>query len=85
MEYVVMKITNRHRALSAVPSPPVGQQWVYQIARAVQLSQWHHLLAYRVLEQSECTSDAPATAFTGTYLDEVMTGGCVVQQEWTFR
>jgi len=36
---------------------------------------WRHLLAYRVLERNECVGDAPATAHTGTYLDEIVTDG----------
>ena len=67
--------------------PPFGSIWRadHPVGLNVRLAdgQWHHLLAYRVLEQNECISDAPATAFTGTYLEEVQTAGPPVP-EWRF-
>ena len=56
--------------------PPFGSIWRadHPVGMTVRLADglWHHVLAYRVLEQSECTSDAPATPFTGTYVEEVL-------------
>ncbi len=53
--------------------PPFGSIWRadHPVGLTVRLKdgQWRHVLAYRVLEQSECTSDAPATSYTGTYPD----------------
>jgi hypothetical protein len=31
-------VTHRPRALCAVPSQPFGQEWAYQLARAIQVS-----------------------------------------------
>jgi hypothetical protein len=57
--------------------PPYGSIWRadHPVGMNVRLADghWHHLLAYRVLEQNECVSDAPATACTGTYLEEIVT------------
>lgn len=55
--------------------PPYGSIWRadHPVGFNVRLAdnQWHHLLSYRVLEQNECVSDAPATVYTGTYLEEI--------------
>lgn len=67
--------------------PPFGSIWRadHPVGMTIRLAdgQWHHILPYRVLEQSECTSDAPVTAYTGTYVDEVLTQE-PVQPEWCF-
>lgn len=38
MTRTALAITRRPRFLSAVPSEPPGQEWIYQLARAFQLS-----------------------------------------------
>lgn len=68
-------------------TPPYGSIWradhpVGLTARLVD-GHWHHLLTYRVQEENECVSDAPATSCTGTYLEEVLTSGPVMA-EWKF-
>lgn len=68
-------------------TPPYGSIWRadHPVGLNVRLADGrrHHLLAYRVLEQSECVSDAPATAHTGAYLEDVVTGGTGIP-EWRF-
>lgn len=60
-------------------TPPCGSIWRadHPVGFNVRLAdgRWHHLLVYRVLERNECVSDAPATPYTGTYLEEIATGG----------
>jgi hypothetical protein len=66
--------------------PPHGSIWRadHPIGLNMRLrdGRWHHLLIYRVLEQKECTGGAPATAHTGTYVEEVTTPGPAVT-EWS--
>jgi len=68
-------------------SPPFDSIWWedHPVGLTVRLGdgQWHHMLTFRVLEQSECASDSPATPFTGTYLYEVLSTG-PVKPEWVF-
>ena len=65
--------------------PPHGSIWRadHPVGLNVRLAdgQWHHLLSYRVLEQNECVSDAPATTRTGAYVEEVLTRG-PARPEW---
>lgn len=68
-------------------TPPYGSIWRadHPVGLNVRLADGrrHHLLAYRVLEQNECVSDAPATVYTGTYLEDVVTGETGTP-EWRF-
>ncbi len=68
-------------------TPPFGSIWRadHPVGLTVHLADglWHHLLSYRVLEQNECVNDAPATPFTGTYIEEVSTPGPAIPH-WRF-
>ncbi len=68
--------------------PPYGSIWRadHPVGLNVRLAdgRWHHLLAYRVLEQNECIGGAPATAHTGAYLEEVKFGETVTAG-WIFN
>ena len=69
-------------------SPPHGSIWRtdHPVGLNVRLrdGRWHHLLIYRVLEQKEGSGGAPATAHTGTYVEEVTTPGPAAP-EWRFK
>jgi acetyl esterase/lipase len=68
--------------------PPHGSIWRadHPVGLNVRLAdgQWHHLLTYRGLEQNECTRGAPATQYTGTYVEEVLTPGPALPA-WRFK
>jgi hypothetical protein len=57
---------------------PSGQAWKvdHGIGAVVRLAdgRWHGILAYRVLDEAE-NAGKPATSYTGTYVDEVLSLG----------
>lgn len=59
--------------------PPGGTTWSadHPIGLTLRLgdAQWHHVLAYRVLERGENGQGCAATPQTGCYLEEVFSAG----------
>lgn len=45
--------------------------------------QWHHVLAYRALDDAEMRTDAGAGEYTGTYIEEVFSSGAPLPP-WNF-
>jgi len=66
---------------------PNGTPWRmdHPFGRTLRLGdgRWHHLMCYRALEDAEMRTNAGATPFTGTYLEEVFTAGPTVPA-WRF-